>query len=291
MADAAPFLSLQKKILKSCRRETDVKTEEKRKIGKARKIIGCILIALNAALTIETVIVMTHRISTVVLKDDYITVFRYQLIICAALLIFSLDVRFGFFTAFKNIFLKIIGWILRVGVTAFVCCVLVLNGMVIRGSLINTSAPAEYAVVLGKALENGKPTRELIRRLETAKKYLETNSDSTLILAGGNSDLSGVTEAETMRNILLDWGVPDNKIILEDKSDSTKRNMYNVLLLIGSGKDIVLISSDYHMNRAVMMAEKFGFKDVKRLPAPSGFFTYGANMLSEDVLFLNEITK
>ena len=94
-----------------------------------------------------------------------------------------------------------------------------------------------------------------------------------------------------MRNILLDWGVPDNKIILEDKSDSTKRNMYNVLLLIGSGKDIVLISSDYHMNRAVMMAEKFGFKDVKRLPAPSGFFTYGANMLSEDILFINEITK
>ena len=268
-----------------------MKTEEKKKIGKTRKIIGYILIALNLVLTTETVIVMTHRISTVVLKDDYITVFRYQLIICAVLIIFSLDVRFGFFTAFKSIILKIMGWILRVVVTAFVCLVFVLNGMVIGGSLINTSAPAEYAVVLGKALENGRPTRELIRRLETAKKYLETYPDSTLILAGGNSDLSGVTEAETMRNILLDWEVPDNKIILEDKSDSTKRNMYNVLLLIGSGKDIVLISSDYHMNRAVMMAEKFGFKDVKRLPAPSGFFTYGANMLSEDILFINEITK
>ena len=94
-----------------------------------------------------------------------------------------------------------------------------------------------------------------------------------------------------MRDILLQWGVPESKIILEDKSDSTKRNMYNVLLLIGSGKDIVLISSDYHMNRAVMMAEKFGFKDVKRLPAPSGFFSYGANMLPEDILFMNELTK
>ena len=268
-----------------------MKTAEKRKTGKIRMIIGYVLIALSVLLTIETVTVMTHRINTVVLKDDYITVFRYQLLICAALIIFSLDVRFGFFTLFKNTALKAVGWILRTGVIAFVCLVLALNILVITGGMINTSGPAEYAVVLGKALENGKPTSELIKRLKTAKKYLEKYPDATLILAGGNSDLTGVTEAETMRDILLQWGVPESKIILEDKSDSTKRNMYNVLLLIGSGKDIVLISSDYHMNRAVMMAEKFGFKDVKRLPAPSGFFSYGANMLSEDILFMNELTK
>ena len=52
----------------------------------------------------------------------------------------------------------------------------------------------------------------------------------------------------------------------------------------------VLISSDYHMDRAVRTAESAGFSDVLRLPAPSSFRNFGANILSEVILELNELT-
>ncbi len=45
------------------------------------------------------------------------------------------------------------------------------------------------------------------------------------------------------------------------------------------------------MDRAVRNASESGFSHVMRLPAPSGFLAYGANMLSEVVLDLNDLTK
>ena len=53
----------------------------------------------------------------------------------------------------------------------------------------------------------------------------------------------------------------------------------------------MLISSNYHMDRAVRNAGKEGFSHIMRLPAPSGFFAYGANMLSEVVVDLDDLTK
>jgi hypothetical protein len=41
-----------------------------------------------------------------------------------------------------------------------------------------------------------------------------------------------------------------------------------------------MISSDYYMDRAVRNASENGFVYVMRLPAPSGFLAYGANILS-----------
>ena len=60
--------------------------------------------------------------------------------------------------------------------------------------------------------------------------------------------------------------------------------------LIDPREPVVLISSDYHMDRAVRTAESAGFSNVLRLPAPSSFRNYGANMLSEVILELNELT-
>ena len=52
-----------------------------------------------------------------------------------------------------------------------------------------------------------------------------------------------------------------------------------------------MISSNYHMDRAFWIASENGFTHVMRLPAPSEFKAFGANMLSEVVLDLNDLTK
>ena len=88
--------------------------------------------------------------------------------------------------------------------------------------MINTAGQADHAIVLGLALENRKPTDDLLARLNTAQAYLEKYPEAQLILTGGNADESGRTEAAVMRDILAERGVADERMILEDQAESTK---------------------------------------------------------------------
>ena len=93
-----------------------------------------------------------------------------------------------------------------------------------------------------------------------------------------------------MRDILTGQNVPESSLILEDQAKSTKENFRNIAGMISGEAPVVMISSNYHMDRAVRTAKEEGFAQVMRRPAPSGIFAYGANMLSEVVLDLNELT-
>ncbi len=242
-----------------------------------------------AAYTVYLCIVMQHRISSVVLKDTYRTIFHNELILCGILLLFSLDLRFGFFTRPDFMLLKILGWILRVVVYVFALVTVFFFGKVIAGSLVNTAGEAENAIVLGMALENGQPTKDLILRLDTAEQYLEEYPEAKLILTGGNPDEAGRTEAAVMRELLTERGVPEENMILEDKAKSTRQNFTSTAGIIDPNEPVVLISSDYHMGRAVRMAEEAGFTGVMRLPAPSDPLHYGSNIMWEVILELNEL--
>ena len=65
---------------------------------------------------------------------------------------------------------------------------------------------------------------------------------------------------------------------------------YYTAQIIDPGKPVVLISSNYHMDRAVKTARSAGFTNIMRLPAPSSILNYGANVLSEVVLEVNDLT-
>lgn len=84
-----------------------------------RLVIGDILILLALLLTADVLIVMPKKIHAVVLKADYQEIFRYELIICAVLLLFALDVRFNLFTRSGHTGLRVAGWVLRIAVVLF----------------------------------------------------------------------------------------------------------------------------------------------------------------------------
>ena len=256
-----------------------------------RRGIGDILLVLVILLAADVLFVMPAKINSVVLKADYRKLFMYELMLCAILLLFALDVRFSLFTRWKPVILKGIGWILRVVIALLSAVILFFCGKVIIGGFINTAGQAEYAIVLGLALENGEPVPDLTARLDTARAYLEKYPEAQLILTGGNADDTGLTEAAVMRDILTGKGVPEGRLILEDQAETTKENFQNIAGMLQADKPVVMISSNYHMDRAVRNAKEAGFTHIMRLPAPSGFFTYGANMLWEVVMDLDDLTK
>jgi len=255
------------------------------------RIFGDVLLVAVILLAAEVLIIMPARINAVVLKADYRKVFLYELILCAVLLLLALDIRFNLFTRWKSVILQIIGWGLRAVIVIASLVICFFCGKVITGGMINTAGQADYAIVLGLALENGKPAPDLLARLDTAGAYLGKYPEAKLILTGGNADESGRTEADVMRDLLTEAGVPENRLILEDKAETTKENFRNIAGMVSKDEPVVMISSNYHMDRAVRNAEEEGFTHIMRLPAPSGFFAYGANMLWEVVLTLNDLTK
>ncbi len=254
-----------------------------------RRIAGDTVLALAVLLSADVVFVMLRRIGAVVMKEDYKTVFIYELILCAILLVFALDLRFNILTRTKKKLLRVIGRILRAAVILFTAVVVFFCGKVILGGLISTADRADHAIVLGMALENGEPTPDLIKRLDTAQAYLEKYPEAKLVLTGGNADGSGRTEADVMRDILTERGVNEERLILEDRAGTTKENFANIARMIPKDEPVVMITSGYHMDRAVRNAAEEGFEHVMRLPAGSGFITYGSNMIWEVIHDLDEL--
>ncbi len=259
--------------------------------SRIRKIAGDLLLVLFVLLTADVIIVMSAKVNAVVLKADYQKVFMYEIVLCAILLLFALDVRFSLFTRWKPAIVKGIGWVLRAVVALLSAVIIFFCGKTVVGGMINTAGRADAAIVLGLALENGKPVPDLLARLDTARNYLEKYPEALLILTGGNAEEAGLTEAAVMADLLTEQGVPANRLIIEDRAETTKENFRYLTGMISKDEPVVMISSNYHMDRAVRIASEEGFTHVLRLPAPSGFFAYGANMLSEVALNLNDITK
>ncbi len=257
---------------------------------KARQIAGDIPLVLTIVFTIYLAVVMNHRIQTVVQKDSYMKIFRYELIVCALFLLLALDVRFSFLSGAKSGVLLILGWAARVLIIA-VCavCVFLLVRITV-GSVIRSDGQAKHAIVLGLALENGKPTKDLLSRLDTAEQYATENPEGRLILTGGNPGESGKTEAAVMQELLIQRGVPGARLILEDRAETTRENFQNTAKMIDPGEPVILISSNYHMDRAVRTAESAGFTKVLRRPASSSAVLFCADVMWEMMLELNEMT-
>ncbi|MBQ6041608.1 MAG: YdcF family protein [Oscillospiraceae bacterium] len=254
-----------------------------------RRIAGDLLIAAAGLLTADVLLVMPRKIRTVVLKQNYRKVFCCQMILCAILLVFAFDVRFGFLTGMPRKAANVIGMILRIGVDLLTAVILYFCGRVAAGSVIRSRETANHVIVPGLALENGRPVGDLLLRLDSAAAYAAAHPDAVLILTGGNPDASGQTEAAVMQALLLERGVKPEQMRPEDQAETTKDNFRNTVGMLAPGTPVVLITSNYHMDRAVRTAKRAGFSRVLRRPARSGLLSYGANMLWEVILDINEI--
>lgn len=124
----------------------------------------------------------------------------------------------------------------------------------------------QVAIILGAALWNDEPSPALKERLDTAIKLYQNQGVDKLVLSGGLGN-DRITEAEGMKDYLVAQGVPEEDLILETGSRNTRENLTNSVKLLKqqSLNDIVLITHDYHMYRALEYAQQAG---ISPAPAP-----------------------
>ena len=128
----------------------------------------------------------------------------------------------------------------------------------------------DYVVVLGAHVKGDVPSKALELRLKAALKYARENEDTTLILSGGQGFGEDITEAKCMENYLTEHGISQERLVLEEKSTSTKENLKFSDELTGcSKKNTGILSNNFHVYRAVKLAEKLGYKHPYGIAAVS----------------------
>ncbi len=161
--------------------------------------------------------------------------------------------------------------------------VLVLVGSRIVASMhVQPEAGLDYVIVLGAQVRGERPSRALRRRLDRAAEYARENPDTMLILSGGQGPDEGISEAECMRRYLTEQGIEEERMLLEDKSTSTRENLsFSAKFLNPSEDRVGVLTNSFHVYRAMMLAEKQGYAHVSGIPASADLGMQPHNVLRE----------
>ncbi|MBP3655366.1 MAG: YdcF family protein [Clostridia bacterium] len=125
-------------------------------------------------------------------------------------------------------------------------------------------------LLLGVELDaDDRPTMELGRRMYAAVDAWCRYGGPALVVCGGVLPGHRASEAQVMEALLVRAGVARERIIREEKSQTTMENMRYAAQLLGGakGKHVLVVTSDYHLRRAMMTAKRVGFR-VSGIGAP-----------------------
>lgn len=155
-----------------------------------------------------------------------------------------------------------------------------LEGLIIGSMHDKPDENCEYMIVLGCQIRGTKITRSLRKRLDTAYEFSKDN-DMKIIVSGGQGRGEDMSEALAMKNYLVDKGIEESRIIMEDKSTDTSENMkYSAEFIGDMNAGVCVVTNNFHIYRAKKLAGGCGFNNVS-----------GAAAGSDPVLLLNYMVR
>ena len=144
----------------------------------------------------------------------------------------------------------------------------------------------DYIIIHGAGLDGTRPTPLLAGRIDKALElWNKQHHQGKFVASGGQGADEVVSEAQAMRDYLLEKGVPADAILMEDKSTTTWENLKNSIAVIradratSGGTDAAsddvtasdsagacgdfttaVVSSDFHVFRCAEYAHNLGIK-------------------------------
>ncbi len=129
----------------------------------------------------------------------------------------------------------------------------------------------DYLIILGCGIrKDGTPSPLLQGRIDRAvafreKQRKETGKDLIFVTSGGQGGNEIISESESMKRYLVGKGIPESRILMEDRSTNTYENMKfskaKILEQSGNGK-IAFSTSDYHVFRSGLFARRVKMRAV-----------------------------
>jgi len=117
----------------------------------------------------------------------------------------------------------------------------------------------------------GAPSREMMTRLVTAAR-LQRRLGIPVIVSGGAVYAGQDAEAPVIRRFLVDLGVPEKQVLIEQRSRDTRENAFYCREILAQHRfhRPLLVTSAYHMRRSLAA---FGTAGVTVTPVPAQFST------------------
>ena len=164
---------------------------------------------------------------------------------------------------------KVSLWVLLLVFTVFYFSFLVLSFVVysVFIQILPHRMNFNYVIIHGCGLAGGEHlTKLLSNRVDKAIEiYQKCKIKPFIIPSGGKGDDEKLSEAQAMKNYLLLHGIPEEHILLEDRSATTGENLRNSKAIIDARdgkKKTALVSSNYHIYRCLRLAREMRFKCI-----------------------------
>ena len=131
---------------------------------------------------------------------------------------------------------------------------------VVQAGRADDRDPVDAIVVLGAAQYDGRPSPQLEARLDHALTLWEDGVAPVVMVTGGKQPEDRFTEAESSRSYLVDRGVPEAAIMMENTGRTTYGSLESATAMLRTVglDDVVLVSDAFHMKRSALIAEGFG---------------------------------
>ena len=155
----------------------------------------------------------------------------------------------------------VLGVLFYLGVVAMVCY---------REKHVPPIGEYDAIIVLGAQVKpDGEPSLQLQWRIDAAAKAWQERN-ALIVVCGAQGSNEPAPEAHVMRDELVAQGVPEDMILMDDQSFNTRQNIaHAVQLLEGRNvEQVLVVTSDYHLPRAMAIAEDAGL-DASGLGSPT----------------------
>ena len=120
---------------------------------------------------------------------------------------------------------------------------------------------SDVIIVLGAEVRGDQPSPALADRCDWAYQIYQEGYAPKLILSGAKGS-GRISEAEAMRRYLLKKGVPDDAMLLEENSYSTRENLANSKAIMAEQgmKTAIITTHLFHQKRAQYLAKELGMQ-------------------------------
>ncbi len=142
----------------------------------------------------------------------------------------------------------------------------------------------DVVIVLGCRVRGETPSSLLASRCYNAAQVLKEHPEAVCIVAGGQGEGEFITEAEAMRRLMVEYGIDDKRVYMEDKSTSTAENFAFSLEIMereGLSGNVAVVTSDYHQYRASLYAKRAGLGETGHYSGSTSIYYFMNSWLRE----------
>lgn len=187
--------------------------------------------------------------------------------------------RRGFFAWAWRLLLLLLLWLVGVGV------------YIVWVGERDQAAPADVIIVLGAAAYDKRPSPVLEERIRHGINLYDRGLAKYLLFTGGYGKGAPYSESQVSRRYALQHGVPQQAILIESTSRTTRENLQQAAKLMQKNDlhRAIIVSDPLHMARALRLADEMGIDALGSSTPTSRFrsFQTRKQFLLQEIYFFH----